>query len=173
MTKATVTIEASLNWAFIATPNDGGMYPSGKFEAEYCNLSDADVAKLEATGLTVKTDEKGQDKGRFIKAKSKPSDSGARQFKVHDKTYGVPFPDAQLGTIGNGSKVRALIKTYDVTKGIAAGTYGMMGDIIVTDLEVYNGGGADADVMAEFTQGVEAKPAAEDIPWDTEAVGAF
>ena len=171
MTKATVTIEAKLNWAFIATPNDGGMYPSGKFEAEYCNLSDEDVKKLEATGLKVKTDEKGTDKGRFFKAKSKPSEQGNRMFKVYDKTYGNLFAANLLDTIGNGTKVRALITTFDVTQGQAAGTWAGMGDIIVTDLAVYSAG-ADAAVMAEFTQGAEAKPA-EDVRWDTEAVGAF
>jgi hypothetical protein len=98
---------------------------SQKYQVDICNLSDAQVARLEEEGVKVRS--KDDDRGYFFTAKSKypitPYDKNGEEIHVK---------------IANESKADVLVKPYawkapTGAKGVSAG----IAKLIVTDLKEY------------------------------------
>jgi len=112
---------------------------SQKYQVDICNLTDAQVARLEEEGVKVRS--KDDDRGYFFTAKSKypitPYDKNGEEIHVK---------------IANESKADVLIKPYawkapTGAKGVSAG----IAKLIVTDLKEYVAEGVeeigdDADI---------------------------
>ena len=112
---------------------------SGKFQLNLCNLSDAAVAALEQMGISVQIGEdKKADMGKYITCKSE------KPIRVYD-TDG----DEITGQIGNGSKCKALVGSYDWTYKNKKGVSPSLRKLVITDLVEYAVGGNldDDDVL--------------------------
>ena len=112
---------------------------SGKFQLNLCNLSDAAVAALEQMGISVQIGEdKKADMGKYITCKSE------KPIRVYD-TDG----DEITGQIGNGSKCKALVGSYDWTYKNKKGVSPSLRKLIITDLVEYAVGGDldDDDIL--------------------------
>ena len=112
---------------------------SGSFQVNLCNLSDAAVAALEQMGISVQIGEnKKADMGKYITCKSK------KPIRVYDIDG-----DEIAEQIGNGSKCKALVGTYDWTYKNKKGISPALRKLVITDLVVYAGGGNldDEDVL--------------------------
>lgn len=111
-----------LFWAFLNETNQ----LSGKYQVDVCNLSDAQIERLEEEGIIVKN--KDDDRGHFITCKSTkfPITAYDRDGnEIHAK-------------VANNSKADVLVKPYSWKsptgkKGISAG----IAKLIVTDLIEY------------------------------------
>jgi hypothetical protein len=111
-----------LYWAFLNETNQ----LSGKYQVDVCNLTDAQVARLEEEGIKVRT--KGDDRGYFITCKSTkypitPYDKDGNEIRAK---------------VANESKADVLIKPYSWKsptgmKGTSAG----ISKLVVTDLKEY------------------------------------
>ena len=103
---------------------------SGKYSIQFANLSDAAAEKLEELGVNVKFKDDSYGRGRFIETKSKfPIDNSKFQTVLDDS--GLPVdPDS----IGPGSKVEALLKTYDWSMGGKQGVGARVVKIVVKEL---------------------------------------
>ena len=112
---------------------------SGKFQLNLCNLSDAAVAALEQMGISVQIGEdKKADMGKYITCKSE------KPIRVYD-TDG----DEITGQIGNGSKCKALVGSYDWTYKNKKGVSPSLRKLVITDLVEYAVGGNldDDDIL--------------------------
>ena len=112
---------------------------SGKFQLNLCNLSDAAVAALEQLGISVQIGEdKKADMGKYITCKSE------KPIRVYD-TDG----DEITGQIGNGSKCKALVGSYDWTYKNKKGVSPSLRKLVITDLVEYAVGGNldDDDIL--------------------------
>ena len=111
---------------------------SGQYSVQLGNLSTPAVEKLEELGVNVKFKEDSYNRGQFIECKSKfPIDNS--KFKTVLDSQGLPIdPD----TVGPGSKVEALIKTYDWSMGGKSGVGCRVIKLVVTEL-------AQAEAVAE------------------------
>lgn len=112
---------------------------SGKFQVNLCNLSDAAAAAFEEMGVSVQIGEdKKADMGKYITCKS------SNPIKVYDADG-----DEITGQIGNGSKCKALVGSYDWTYKNKKGTSPALRKLIITDLIEYAVGGNldDDDVL--------------------------
>jgi len=103
---------------------------SGKYSIQFGNLSTAAVEKLEELGMSPKFKEDSYNRGQFIECKSKfPIDNS--KFKTVLDSEGLPIdPD----TIGPGSKVEVLLKTYDWSMGGKSGVGARVVKLVVTEL---------------------------------------
>jgi hypothetical protein len=125
-----------LYWAFLDEVNQ----LSGKYQVDLCNLSDAQVARLEEEGIKVRT--KGDDRGYFVTCKS-------TKFPItaYDKNG-----NEVRAKVANESKADVLIKPYPWksptgAKGVSAG----IAKLVITDLKEYQKDvveeiGDDADI---------------------------
>jgi len=183
MTRQTVVIEGELFYAFLAGPKNVGTYPSGKYEVEIGQISDADVAKLEAAGLGGRLieqathDKRGNkldlefDKGTYITPKS-----NVDNFTVYDGDVETIMDEAKLQKLGNGTKVRAKVDAY--TAKFDGSTCAGLNDIIVLEYVAYEGGSGEEDVTDpsvedEFTGGkTAAKKTKASDGWGTEDTAA-
>lgn len=134
--KKRIKIKASIYWCFHNKVNE----MSGDYQINLCNLSEAAVEALEEMGITVQTgEEKKADMGRYITCKSK------KPIKVFDADG-----DEITESIGNGSKGKAIVGSYDWTFKNKKGTSASLGKLVITDLVEYAAGGDlsdDEDVL--------------------------
>ena len=103
-----------------------------KYECTVGMLSDAACEALKGLGIVIKNK---PDMGNYIVGKSKflfePVDSEGNAVDI--------------GKIGNGTKVTALVGSYRHKMSAKYGAAPSISKIIVTDLVVYGGGEADDD----------------------------
>lgn len=114
---------------------------SGKFQLNLCNLSDAAVAALEQMGISVQIGEdKKADMGKYITCKSE------KPIRVYDTDGDEIAKETQ---IGNGSKAKALVGSYDWTYKNKKGVSPALRKLIITDLVEYAVGGNldDDDIL--------------------------
>ena len=103
---------------------------SGKYSIQLANLSDAAAEKLEELGMNVKFKDDSYGRGRFIECKSKfPIDNSKFQTVVDDQGLALD-PDL----VGPGSKVEALLKTYEWKMGGNTGTSAYVTKLVVKEL---------------------------------------
>lgn len=103
---------------------------SGKYSIQFANLSDAAAEKLEELGMNVKFKDDAYNRGRFIECKSKyPIDNSKFQTVVDDQ--GLPVDPDQVGP---GSKVEALLKTYEWSMGGRSGVSAYVTKLVVKEL---------------------------------------
>ena len=131
--KKKLTIKCDIYWAQLNKMNE----MSGAYQVNLCNLSDAAAEALEEMGLSVNQDsEKKADMGKYITCKSK--NKPMKAFDVDG--------DEITEDIGNGSKAKALVGTYDWTYKNKKGVSASLIKLVVTDLVEYSGaGGISAD----------------------------
>jgi hypothetical protein len=129
MAKGTAVIEATLYWPNLATKNE----LSGKYQVDLANLGKDAIKTLEKLGVEVRTDphknEDYEDRGRFVVGKSK------FPIKVIFKAN-VNEVDPEV--IGNGTKAKVKLVTYDWTFGGGSGVGVGVNKIQVTDLVEYD-----------------------------------
>jgi hypothetical protein len=127
----TIAVNCELYWGFFDRTNE----MSGKYQVDICNLSDKAVEALEELGLQVRN--KGDEKGNFITVKS------SNPIKVFfDRDIDEASPDM----VGNGSKAKAAISFYDWSFRGKKGRSPSLKKLVVTDLQVYEGGNGDGGV---------------------------
>jgi len=136
--KKKLKIKCDIYWAQLNKMNE----MSGAYQVNLCNLSDAAAEALEEMGLSVNQDsEKKADMGKYITCKSK--NKPMKAFDVDG--------DEITEDIGNGSKAKALVGTYDWTYKNKKGVSASLIKLVVTDLVEYSGGGGisadDEDVL--------------------------
>lgn len=131
--KKKLKIKCDIYWAQLSKMNE----MSGAYQVNLCNLSDAAVEALEEMGISVNQDsEKKADMGRYITCKSK--NKPMKAFDVDG--------DEITEDIGNGSKAKALVGSYDWTYKNKKGVSPSLIKLVITDLVEYAGaGGIDAD----------------------------
>lgn len=132
-----VKIKADVFWCQHTKVND----MSGKYQLNLCNLSDAAADALEAMGISVQVGEdKKSDMGRYITCKSQSP------IRVYD-TDGDEITEA----IGNGSKAKALVSSYEWTYKNKKGVSPSLGKLVITELVEYGADSAldgdDSDVL--------------------------
>ena len=120
-----VKIKADVMWAQLDKVNE----MSGKFQLNLCNLPEAAVVALEEMGITV-PEKEGQ--GRYITCKS------ANPIKAFDND-GVELAGVK---IGNGSKAKAIITSYEWKYKNKKGVSPSLKKLVITDLVEYGGGGS-------------------------------
>lgn len=125
--------DVTLYWAFLNEKND----LSDKYQVDLCNLSDAQVEKLEDLGLVVRN--KGDDRNNYITAKS------ARYPITPYTTSGDEIHDK----VANGSKASVLFDTYEWNFKNKTGVSMGIKKLIVTDLIPYD------NVSSESEEDVE------------------
>lgn len=123
-----VKIKADVMWAQLDRPNE----LSNKYQVNLCNLSEAAVVALEEMGISV-PEKEGQ--GRYITCKS------ANPIKAFDND-GVELAGVK---IGNGSKAKAIITSYEWKYKNKKGVSPSLKKLVITDLVEYGGGKADLD----------------------------
>lgn len=136
--KKKLKIKCDIYWAQLNKMNE----MSGAYQVNLCNLSDAAAEALEEMGLSVNQDsEKKADMGKYITCKSK--NKPMKAFDVDG--------DEITEDIGNGSKAKALVGTYNWTYKNKKGVSASLIKLVVTDLVEYEGGGGisadDEDVL--------------------------
>jgi hypothetical protein len=118
---------------------------SGKYSVQFANLSDAAAEKLDELGLNVKFKDDSYNRGRFIECKSKFPIDNTKYQTVLDEA-GLPM-DPDL--LGPGSKVEALLKTYEWSMGGKSGVGARVVKIVVKEL-------AKAETVANTADELEA-----------------
>ena len=136
--KKKLKIKCDIYWAQLDKMNE----MSGAYQVNLCNLSDAAAEALEEMGISVNQDsEKKADMGKYITCKSKN-----RPMKAFD-VDGDEITEA----IGNGSKAKALVGSYDWTYKNKKGVSPSLIKLVITDLVEYAGAGGiaadDEDVL--------------------------
>ena len=118
---------------------------SGQYSVQLGNLSSRAVEALEERGVNVKFKDDSYNRGHFVECKSKfPIDNS--KFKTVLDDAGLPIdPD----TIGPGSKVEVLLKTYDWTMGGKSGVGVRLVKLVVKEL-------AEAQALADADDDMEA-----------------
>ena len=136
-----VKIKATISFPSLTRPDQ----MSGQYSVQLGNLSTAAVEKLEELGMNVKFKEDSYNRGQFIECKSKfPIDNS--KFKTVLDSQGLPIdPD----TVGPGSKVEALLKTYDWSMGGKSGVGARVIKLVVTEL-------AQAESVSDADDDLEA-----------------
>jgi hypothetical protein len=118
-----VKVKADVYWCQNNKVND----MSGKYQLNLCNLSDAACDALESMGISVQTGEdRKSEMGRYITCKSQS------EIKVFD-TDGDLIKEA----IGNGSKAKAVVGTYEWTYKNKKGISPSVGKVVITDFVEY------------------------------------
>lgn len=125
MSKA--TINATVYWAQLEKQND----LSGKYQVDLAHLSDAAGAALEEMGIELKFDDERQN---YITCKS------TRPIYAE----GVDGESLRGIDVGNGSKATAVITPYSWTFKGKKGVSPSIAQLIITALEEYEGGDAEA-----------------------------
>lgn len=127
-----VKLKADIFWAYFDKVND----LSQKYQVDLCNLSDDAVAALEAMGITVNSNPKKPEQGRYITCKSvnpiRPQDSSGNHITA---------------IVANNSKATAMVSTYEWKFMNKKGISPSLMKIVITDLKEYNPEGvATADM---------------------------
>lgn len=110
---------------------------SGRYSIQLANLSDEATEKLEELGMNVKFKDDSYGRGRFIECKSK--------FPIDNSKFPTVLDDQGLeldpDLVAPGSKVEALLKTYDWSMGGREGVSAYVTKLVVKELakvQVYN-----------------------------------
>jgi hypothetical protein len=119
----------------LTTPNTVFNPDEKRLACTIANLSDAAVDALTNMGVKVKTKESMPDLGRFITSKSK------FPFTPVDEDGNAIDP----AKLGNGSKVVALVSSFDHKMSKMHGRSVRVHKLIVTDLRVYDPSGSVQD----------------------------
>ena len=128
-----IKIKADVFWCQHDKVND----MSGKFQLNLCNLSDAAVAAFEDMGISVQIGEdKKADMGKYITCKSE------KPIRVYDTDGDELAAGVQ---IGNGSKAKALVGSYDWTYKNKKGVSPALRKLVITDLVEYAAAGGNLD----------------------------
>lgn len=129
-----VKIKCDVYWAQTNKVNE----MSNKYQINLCNLSDEAVKAFEEEGISVQEGEdKKADMGRYITCKSN------NPIRVYDAD-GMEIPADVM--IGNGSKAKALVGSYEWKYKNKKGVSPSLKRLIITDLVEYEaGGGGDLD----------------------------
>jgi hypothetical protein len=112
---------------------------SGKYQVDLCNLSDAACKALEEMGIEVKSNGDKPEQGKYITCKS------SNPIKAFDNDG-----DEIDEIVGNGSKAKALISSYEWKYKNKSGVSPSLVKLVVTDLIVYaegSGGMSDEEVL--------------------------
>jgi hypothetical protein len=125
-------INADTFWASLSQVNE----MSGKYQIDLGSLSDAAVEALESKGLTVAN--KQDERGNYITCKSK------NPIKAYN-----PAGDEMPIMIGNGSKAKAVLGSYDWEFKGKKGRSPSLVKLIITDLEEYASIAVTDDVLEE------------------------
>lgn len=126
-----VKIKADVYWAQLNKINE----MSNKYQVNLCNLSDAAVEALEAMGISVSIGEdKKADMGRFITCKSN------NPIRAYD-TDGDEISEL----IGNGSKAKAVVGSYEWKYKNKKGTSPSLKKLVITNLVEYASDGGSID----------------------------
>ena len=126
-----VKIKADVYWAQLNKINE----MSNKYQVNLCNLSDAAVEALEAMGVSVSIGEdKKADMGRFITCKSN------NPIRAYD-TDGDEISEL----IGNGSKAKAVVGSYEWKYKNKKGTSPSLKKLVITNLVEYASDGGSID----------------------------
>jgi hypothetical protein len=121
-----VAIKATAFWASLKETNK----LSGKYQIDLSQLSDQAVDLLQSMGM--KVNDKGDERGKFITAKSK------NPIRAYD-TDGDEIHES----VGNGSKLKCVVGYYDwVSPTGKKGRSVNLAKMVVTDLVVFEGGGS-------------------------------
>lgn len=135
MENNTLKIKATVAFPSFTRPNQ----MSGKYSVQLANLSDAAVSKLEELGVVAKFKDDAYGRGQFIECKS--------GYPIDNSKYETVLDDAGLpmdaDKVGPGSKVEAVIKTFDWTMGARSGTSARIVKLVVREL-------AKAEAVASF-----------------------
>lgn len=123
-----VKLKAEVMWARLNKIND----LSGKYEVNLCKLSDAAVEALKEMGIDVKEKE---GMGKYILCKS------AKPMKAFDVDN-----DEITEDIGNGSKAKAIITTYEWKYKNKKGVSPSLKKLVITDLVEYAGAGSSGSL---------------------------
>lgn len=94
-------------WTHIVETNTKGAYPSNKYEIVLGNLDAAGITSVKELGMSKKLMNKGDELGTYIKLKN------TNQPEVIDKDKNPIHP---IPLVGNGSKVRVQVNTYEMPK---------------------------------------------------------
>jgi hypothetical protein len=133
MNEAKVKVMCDVFWAQTHKINE----MSGKYQINLCNLSDAAVKALEEMGVTVAQGEENKaSMGRYITCKSN------NPIRVWDAD-GMEIPADVM--IGNGSKGKALVGSYEWKYKNKKGISPSLKRLIVTDLVAYGNNGDEID----------------------------
>jgi hypothetical protein len=135
MSDSKVKVKCDLFWAQLKKENE----MSGKFQVDLCNLSDAACKALEDLGVEIKSNKDKPEQGKYITCKS------SKLIKAFDVDG-----DEIDEIVGNGSKAKALISTYEWKYKNKTGVSPSLAKLVVTDLVVYedaNGGMDDGEVL--------------------------
>lgn len=130
-----VRLAATIEWAFLTTPNE----MSGKYEFDACNLTPKAVEALESIGVEAKVSEKRPEKGHYIKIRSK------RPIKAVDED-GDPVDGEGMG---NGTKAILVVGSYDWKFKNKKGTSPTVRKFIVTEFVEYTGGEPGEDEIED------------------------
>ena len=126
-----IKIKADVYWAQLNKINE----MSNKYQVNLCNLSDAAVEALEAMGVSVNIGEdKKADMGRFITCKSN------NPIRAYD-TDGDEISEL----IGNGSKAKAVVGSYEWKYKNKKGTSPSLKKLVITNLVEYASDGGSID----------------------------
>ena len=126
-----IKIKADVYWAQLNKINE----MSNKYQVNLCNLSDAAVEALEAMGVSVSIGEdKKADMGRFITCKSN------NPIRAYD-TDGDEISEL----IGNGSKAKAVVGSYEWKYKNKKGTSPSLKKLVITNLVEYASDGGSID----------------------------
>ena len=127
MSDEPIVVVCDVFWAFTNKTNK----LSGKYQVDLCNLSDKAVELLEERGITVKSSDKKPEQGNYI---TPVSTHNIRAYNTaEDELTGID--------IGNGSKARAAIGTYDWTFSGKQGTSPSLVRFVIDDLVIFEGAG--------------------------------
>ena len=136
-----VKIKAVVSFPSLTRPDQ----LSGKYSVQLGNLSGPAAEKLEELGVSVKFKEDSYNRGKFIECKSKfPIDNS--KFKTVVDSEGLPIDP---NDVGPGSRVEALLKTYEWSMGAKSGVGCRIIKLVVTEL-------AQAEVVNDADDDLEA-----------------
>ena len=122
MSDVKVKVKCDLYWAQLDRENE----MSGKFQVDLCNLSDAACKALEEAGVEIKSNKDKPEQGKYVTCKS------SKPIKAFDIDG-----DEITEKIGNGSKAKAVLSTYEWEWKNKSGISPSVVKLVVTDLIAY------------------------------------
>jgi len=141
--KESVIISATLVWPFLTKPND----LSKKYQVDLSQLSEADVAKVESLGITLRKEGKADpafDRGVYVTAKSSYPINAVEWNSDRTK-----FTEDELTSLGNGTTARVKLSYYDWTNptGGTGRSVSILGMVVKDYVEYEASGDAFEDEM--------------------------
>ena len=143
----TAVVRCKLNWVCFNSLNT----KSNKFQAECCNLSDADQKKLADIGLgeRVRTRDDKPEYGTFITVKSNMKDEEYRNDENDLRWFNVTYADrmpVDLTKIGNETEALVKVSAIPYDNKFGKGIKADLTAVVVTKLVEYEGGENNDDL---------------------------